>query len=600
MSRNVRQKPPVTPVKKAPKRRGSDSSSSLDLSDSDGYSAVGDISDSDEDEDDVIAAEEEHLRVNGWHASNQSSPRPVNEADEEGDDEDDPNEEDDEEDDDDEDEDEEAVEDTASWEGFMSEGNDNNASDTSATQDVSVERRVRFAGVSDSEGDTTETDEGIDDEYNKFFPDIFLDQDALDPSFRREIEHDDGSSDSGSFWDLQGNHYDVDFQNMDIIPQAELFSDNQWPIHDMDAMAALMESDSTPVATPMTAQELSTAVSTPAASPEKGLDELSTDGYQSDGEDGGDTTDEDEEPARQPIRRRHSREAPAQSSASDSDIAHLVRPRRGKPRVGKFNLDSDGKKPVAVVNPRTGKLMIFTPQRLRRLDLSPETFNLPLFQPIDSSPIFSNSGNLMMGAMMSSNTLGDFLNPNQPVGPVEAFFSNNSLEDIFEDEAEDDEEDEGEHGLAIGDFLELDGSDDDQDNGPSDNDDYFTTPSRPDTAGGDVSHLLSHFEHNSDIVGAFRRDQANSQLLRSGKATRESLAFSGPLHQGTLRGIKDGRISSTNIPISPLRKQKKRMPNLASSPLASVTQKRKSSSEQQPFGHKRQRSIPDVALLDIN
>ena len=43
MARNVRQKGPVTP---ASKRRGSDTSSSFDFSDDDGYSAVEDISDS--------------------------------------------------------------------------------------------------------------------------------------------------------------------------------------------------------------------------------------------------------------------------------------------------------------------------------------------------------------------------------------------------------------------------------------------------------------------------------------------------------------------------------------------------------------------------
>ncbi|KAK9424141.1 putative Amidase [Seiridium unicorne] len=586
MSRNARQRPPATPVKPS-KRRGSDSSSSLgelsDLSDSDGYSAVGGISDSDEDEEDVIAAEEEHILENDSQAnpSNHGSPWPsTEEAGEEGDDE--------EEDDDlEEDDDEEAVDHTE-WEGFMSEGNDDLTTDASASNHEVVERRVRFAGVPDSDGDTTETDDGVE----SIFPDIFVDQSSLDPTFRREIENDvDNSSDSGSFWDLHGSLGD------------DLY------VTDLENIPFLFESDSTPVATPMTIQEPSTTMSTPVASPQKVEDDMS-DGYQSDGEDedGGDTTDEDEEPAKQPLPRKTHHETPAQSS--DSDAITMIRRHRGRPRVGRFNLDSDGKKPIAVVNPRTGKLMIFTPQRLSRLDLSPEAFNFNfghdfLFSEHDfsqSSPILSNSGNLMMGAMVSSNTFGDFMNGSQAVGPAEAFLPPvSALEDISEeDEYDEFDEDHDEQRLKLDDFLDIEDFDGEQTAGFDEDDDYWTTPQRPDTPGGDVTSLLdhSHLLNNSHLAGAFRRDQQTHQLLRSGKATRESLAFSGPLHHGTLRGIKDGRIASTNIPISPMRKHKRNMSDLASSPLAGVSQKRKSSSEQQ-FGHKRQRSIPDMEPLTL-
>jgi hypothetical protein len=302
------------------------------------------------------------------------------------------------------------------------------------------------------------------------------------------------------------------------------------------------------------------------------------------------------------------RETTAQSS--DSDAVSLFRRHRGKPRVGRFNLDSDGKKPIAVVNPRTGKLMIFTPQKLSRLDLSPEAFNFNfgpdfLFTEHDftqSSPILSNSGNLMMGAMVSSNTFGDFMNGTQAVGPAEAFLPPvSALEDISEeDEYEDFEEDQDEQRLKLDDFLEFEGFDGEQSAAFDEEDEYWTTPQRPDTPGGNLDSLLdhSHLLNNSHLAGAFRRDQQTHQLLRSGKATRESLAFSGPLHHGTLRGIKDGRIPSTNIPISPMRKHKPNRSDLANSPLASMSQKRKSSSEQH-FGHKRQRSIPDVELLTL-
>ncbi|MDA4132406.1 MAG: hypothetical protein OK454_04680, partial [Thaumarchaeota archaeon] len=136
----------------------------------------------------------------------------------------------------------------------------------------------------------------------------------------------------------------------------------------------------------------------------------------------GDTTEED---IPEPLirRKQHHRVQPVDESDSDTD--RRVRFRRGKPRVGRFNLDSSGTKPVAVMNPISRKMMIFTPQRLRRLDLSPESFNLQYFNGADavqSSPIMSNSASLMMSAMFSSNTFGDFMNT-QPVGPAEAFFS---------------------------------------------------------------------------------------------------------------------------------------------------------------------------------
>ena len=69
-------------------------------------------------------------------------------------------------------------------------------------------RRVRFADdVEDSSsGSSTTSNSDID---NDIFPDIFLSQDKLDPSFRNLIENgnDDGASQTGSeesYWDLDG------------------------------------------------------------------------------------------------------------------------------------------------------------------------------------------------------------------------------------------------------------------------------------------------------------------------------------------------------------------------------------------------------------
>ncbi|KAI1776801.1 hypothetical protein F4818DRAFT_411859 [Hypoxylon cercidicola] len=579
MSRNVRQhRPPTTPVKVS-RRRGSDASSSLDLSDEGGYSGLDDISDSEDDEEDINAAEEEHIVSDELQTiRSSSSPRPHHvkvEEDEEVDDEDDDDDEDDYEGDNDD------ADENASWDG-ISEAEADADDDLTIDQGyTSTERRVRFDIPEDSsDGDSTETDDDVD---QGFFPDLFVDKSILDPSFRREIEQDHDpydSSNSEAFWDLHGNG-SVAEESID---------------DDFEALINAMEDDdSTPVATPMTNHELSTAISTPVGLSE---DEDSLDGYQTDG----DTTDE-EDPPEKPVRRKGRREAA--DDASDSDDVTLIRPRRGQPRVGRFNLDKSSKKPIAILNPRTGKMMIFTHQcmRGRGFDLSPEQFNFQYFEQTQSSPILSNPGSIMMSGMISSSTYGDFMNTHA-VGPAEAWYSQGSDGNVIETSDSDDPVDEAEKNLRLEDFITLDddgdSSEEEKDTEQDEVDEIFRTPGRPGTASSDVASLLDHFQHNTNIVGAFRRDQANHQLISRSKATRDSLAFSGPYFEGTLRGIKEGRIATTNIPISPLRKQK-RMPELASSPLSTVSQKRKSSSEHHThhMGHKRQRSMPDVDVLRI-
>lgn len=221
MSRNIRRNYKTSAAKS--RRRGSDTTAtSIDLSDDDGYSAVEDISDSeDDDEEDVNAVEEENLIIEAIQLP--SSPRPplsfeqvadvdVQEAyqslddddDDEDEDEDEANDDDDDDEEEDVDDDEDA-DDHASWGGIVSEVEEAQTSDfyqdaTAFSSDV-AERHVRF-DIPDSDSDSTDTD----DDHADLFPDIFVSQTALDPAFRREIEDDpDDSSGSGSFWDY--THY---------------------------------------------------------------------------------------------------------------------------------------------------------------------------------------------------------------------------------------------------------------------------------------------------------------------------------------------------------------------------------------------------------
>ena len=69
-----------------------------------------------------------------------------------------------------------------------------------------VTRRVRF--VDEVGGDTSSSNSNEFEVDQEIFPDLFLQQDKLDPSFRKMLEQDGASTDSeGSYWDL-GYHDD--------------------------------------------------------------------------------------------------------------------------------------------------------------------------------------------------------------------------------------------------------------------------------------------------------------------------------------------------------------------------------------------------------
>lgn len=204
------------------KRRASSSSlsssSSLDLSDEEGYSGVEDVSDSDDDDEDhVFAAEEEHIITHELHRKRPATPtstRPIPSDLDNGDEENAADADNDDSEDENENENEnflesmdEDVDETGSvsWNGFTSENDEPASAEVDTAEPVSttpVERHVRFAGVPDSESDSDETEEDVDD----FFPDIFIAQDSLDSNFRREIEQDDDddSSVSATYWDYTG------------------------------------------------------------------------------------------------------------------------------------------------------------------------------------------------------------------------------------------------------------------------------------------------------------------------------------------------------------------------------------------------------------
>jgi hypothetical protein len=266
-------------------------------------------------------------------------------------------------------------------------------------------------------------------------------------------------------------------------------------------------------------------------------------------------------------------------------------------------------------------MMIFTPQKSRRLDLSPESSRfLDMSPSLDMPPMLSNPGLVMMGAMLSSNTFGDFLN-SQPIGPTEAFFPLTTDAILgFDSDDSGEDQDAGEDDLQIDDFITFhqeSSDEEEEEEDPAWSTDVASTPIRPTTSASaasaasdasmaDVHPLLRHFDNNSGAVGAFRRNQIDQQLILSDKATQDSLAFSGPYYHGTLRGIKSGSMDTVTTPITPVRRQKRNstasisgFPDLNSSPLSQVSQKRKASAGLGNMMHKKQRSISEVEALHI-
>lgn len=75
-----------------------------------------------------------------------------------------------------------------------------------------TQRRVRFQDEVDvSDGASSDTDQDQEDVDTDFFPDLFVQQDHLDPTFRALIEQDDhdvymdNDSDTGSYWDFEAD-----------------------------------------------------------------------------------------------------------------------------------------------------------------------------------------------------------------------------------------------------------------------------------------------------------------------------------------------------------------------------------------------------------
>ena len=295
------------------------------------------------------------------------------------------------------------------------------------------------------------------------------------------------------------------------------------------------------------------------------------------------------------------RPSPPLSANSDSEVECSARPQRGQPRSARFRLDRPDRKPIAVLNSTTRKMMIFTPHKRRQLDLSPEHFDISTWGLEEqSSPLLSNSANLMISAMFSNDNIADFINA-PAMGPTEAFFPFQADANTPDGSSSGPpsiagQDDFGEDKLIYDDCISWGDDESSGNEEETSNWEPSATPLRPTTASSDTD-ILSHL--NSETVAIFRRNQIDQQLILSRQATQDSLALSGPLNLTTIKGLKSDRFDEAGAPLTPVRRLKKEISDLAKSPLEAASAKRKGSEEPSGHTHKRPQSISAVNNLQL-
>lgn len=559
MSRNDRHKSNVTPAKKRSKRAAT---YDIDNSSSDDYEGVDDITDSDEEEKDVEEAESRALIDEISDEDLQTTPRPSQDMDEMSN--------------------ADSRDDQASWNGFEEYGDQPffnaemaRAPDANLFQDATTlsesepdTRRVRFA-VAD---DLSDSSSNASDDSDHGFPDLFVGLNDLDPTFRREVENDADEDIGSSDWSM----YDFERpggSSHQIERQVEDDSDET-----SDSTSGNDESD-------ISSKQLvflNFIILTILA-------------------DDGETTEEEDLPERRYVPARSVLRQPVNESTSDEEEIVIRRtspktPRlhnsRNAPRLGIWSHTPE--RPYAMFDSSRKRMRLVKAQIQRRYSFADAPLFLPkingdILPPQEMSPMISNSANLMMSAMYNEVENMQLFGGNV-LGPPEAFFPFTNIDanghisqdspDSFD---EDDIEDAELQLLAMDDLIAFpDDDDDDEDELPTDGE--MTTP-RPTTVNSEdqVHPLLM----SRGLVGAFRNNQNNHRILSSSNVSQNSLLFSGRFNSTAIQGIREGHINAAGAPITPLRKQR-RVP-MDSSPLATLTSKRKSDSDHR--GHKRYKSM---------
>ncbi|KAI5202794.1 hypothetical protein E4T39_04461 [Aureobasidium subglaciale] len=415
---------------------------------------------------------------------------------------------------------------------------------TESEQTVPPQRRVRFEERADM---SDETDSDADSD---FFPDLFIQQDHLDPRFRRLIEKDDDhelyqddSSNAGSEWD-----FEADEMRVLLMDEEE---------EDSDSSAG-------------------------------------SSGYESDD---GDTTDE--EPMPPPPKRASSAPTspssnmatPRPSNAASTRIRLPLRKNKNKrtptqPKMGTFIIDPhrpvltiDG---VGVAQKSTlwpAKIQSAADKQLwERMHMLSNTNSRATSrttsprQSVQLTPSGESDG-------MSIGEENDFfdsfgaLRTDQVIGPPEAFTPfvdvTASGAVIHDDDAATAGAEEDQDPMC---FLNFD--DDDEDEDMPDESDHIASPTTQ-SFSSQVTNttssqpggfdLLAHLDRHG-VVGSFRRNQHFAKhvgSLPSHPALRASLSETN--------AMQTGRRAAANTPITPLRKKKAKGVGARNSPMTTTS-----------------------------
>ncbi|MCJ1396930.1 hypothetical protein MMC11_000122 [Xylographa trunciseda] len=412
-------------------------------------------------------------------------------------------------------------------------------------------RRVRFADDVSHSSDSRTSLATVD---NSIFPDLFMNQDSLDPTFRQLIENDD-EDENHSITDGEGSYWDLD-DNEDFELERHGLGDD--------------------------------------SSSNGG----SSSGYETDE---GETTDEEVLPPKtvtrpQSLLRLNSsstiRKVTTPLSRSTplrkAPLTPTPAMRRNGPSMASWIVDPT--KPIAVID-STGKTMLIyaAPRSARKTPAgfvsslssstttSPKTSFATLSQGLDNDEVdrsdlssqeqpvtmIGSGANLMLSGLLHGGPGSEHILGGQVLGPPEAFYPFTSMDAnglMFDDEYEedDDDDDDPEYMLNLQDFIDFgDSSDSELENDMTANSSALPSPilstskdtftpvksGSTSTQQSSTQNLLQHFDKG--VVSSFRRNQTRHQsLLRR------------PNFSSSFTAIKGGRHIAANTPISPLRKRK--------------------------------------------
>ncbi|THV82902.1 hypothetical protein D6C91_10449 [Aureobasidium pullulans] len=424
---------------------------------------------------------------------------------------------------------------------------------TESEQTVPNQRRVRFeerAEMSD------ETDSDADSD---FFPDLFIQQDHLDPRFRRLIEKDDDhelyqddSSNAGSEWD-----FEADEMRMLLMEDEEEDSDSSAGSSGYEFLREADDGDTTdeePMPPPP--KRASTAPTSPSSVATPRPSNASTTHI------------------RLPLRKNKNKRTPTQPKMG----TFMIDPHRPVLTIDGVGVSQKSTLWPAKIQSAADKQLW---QRMHMLSNNNSRATSRTTSPRQSVQLTPSGESDGMSIGDENDFFDSFgaLRTDQVIGPPEAFTPfvdvTASGAIIHDDDAAAAGAEEEQDPMC---FLNFDDDDEDEDM-PDESDNNIASPTtqsfssqvtnNPSSQPGGFD-LLAHLDRHG-VVGSFRRNQQFAKhvgSLPSHPALRASLSETN--------AMQTGRRAAANTPITPLRKKKAKGVGARNSPMTTTSPLKKS------------------------